>query len=100
MMTATTSVFSVTIAASQDEVWGRLTAVGSVQPFYLNTVLDAAMEPGGALRYRTEDGKHVFIQGVVKELVAPSRFVHTFRFTDLADTPASMSSTIQDLMCW
>jgi uncharacterized protein YndB with AHSA1/START domain len=37
--------------------------------------------------YRSEDGKRVFILGEIREFVPPTRFVHTFRFTNLHEAP-------------
>ena len=52
-----------------------------------NTVLESDFRPGSRMIYRSQDGKRVFIIGEVKEFVPPSRFVHTFRFTNLAEAP-------------
>jgi len=46
--------------------------------------------------YKSPDGKRVFIIGEVKEFVPPTRFVHTFRFTNLPETPTLVEWTLED----
>jgi hypothetical protein len=48
-------------------------------------VLSSPLAPGCQLVYRSVDGRVTFIEGVVEEVSPPTRFVHTFRFTDLPE---------------
>ena len=80
-------VHVVEIKAPIAEVWAEITKLKQVQKPMFNTVLESDFKPGSRMIYRSEDGKRVFILGEVKEFVPPSRFVHTFRFTNLPETP-------------
>ena len=46
--------------------------------------------------YRSEDGRRVFIIGEVHEFLPPKRFVHTFRFTNLPETPTLVEWTLEE----
>ncbi len=91
------NVFSVDIAVPRARVWRELTATGSVQPFYFDTVLDSTMQPGAPLRYQTRNGKHVFITGEVLELIPEQRFSHSFQFTDLQDPPSTVCFELEEI---
>jgi len=88
-------VFSVHIKASQQVVWNEITNVDSIQKFYFNSRLKGQLAPGGAVRYESPDGRHVFIMGEVLENKPPSRLVHTFRFADLPDEPTRVTFDLE-----
>jgi uncharacterized protein YndB with AHSA1/START domain len=89
-------VWSELIGAPRERVWSALTASGVVQPFYFNSLFEADLAPGGALRYSTPDGKRIFIQGRVLEIVPGFKLVHEFRFFDLAEPPQTVSLELEE----
>ena len=76
-------VHVVEINAPIAAVWAEITKLRQIQKPMFNTVLETDFKPGSRMIYRSEDGKRVFILGEIKEYVPPTRFVHTFRFTNL-----------------
>lgn len=59
-----------------------------IRRFYMDTRLVGSLAPGSRIAYTSRNGKHIFLVGVVREVVPLKRFVHTFRFTrmDEAET--------------
>jgi uncharacterized protein YndB with AHSA1/START domain len=80
-------VHVVEIKAPISAVWAEITKLKHAQKPMFNTVLESDFRPGSRMIYRSQDGKRVFIIGEVREFVPPNRFVHTFRFTNLAEAP-------------
>lgn len=78
-------VHRIDIAAPIAAVWAELTRLGVRQRAMMDTVLDTVLEPGAALRYRSPDGKRVFIVGRVVEVDPPRRLAHTQRLTTRDD---------------
>lgn len=72
---------SIIINVPVQDVWNEITKTGSVQKPLYNTVLDIALEPGGGMRYRSPDGKRVFVAGEVLEVDPPHKLRHTYIFT-------------------
>ncbi len=89
-------VHVVEIKAPVADVWEEITKLRQIQKPMFGTVLDTDFKPGSRMLYRSEDGKRVFILGEVKEFVPPTRFVHTFRFTNLKETPTLVEWTLED----
>ncbi|HVZ94345.1 MAG TPA: SRPBCC domain-containing protein [Phycisphaerales bacterium] len=82
-------VFTIDINVPIQRVWDEITTPGRVCRPMFDTILDGMMTPGGKMRYRSANGKFVFILGEVRETVPPqggqARLVHTFKFTHLPD---------------
>ncbi len=89
-------VHTIEIRAPIAEVWAEITKLKHVQKPMFNTVLETDFKPGSRLLYRSEDGKRVFILGEVKECVPPRRFVHTFSFVGLGETPTLVEWTLEE----
>lgn len=89
-------VHTIEIKAPIAQVWAEITKLKHVQKPMFNTVLETDFKPGSRLLYRSEDGKRVFILGEVKECVPPRRFVHTFRFVGVAETPTLVEWTLEE----
>lgn len=89
------TVWSIDIDAPPQRVWEELTRTGEVLRFYFDSVLEGELRPGGKMRYVSPGGKHTFIEGEVVEFDAPRRFVHTFKFTDLAEPPQTVSFDLE-----
>lgn len=86
----------VEIKAPMADVWAEITKLQHVQKPMFGTVLDTDFKPGSRMMYRSEDGKRVFILGEVHEFVPPTRFVHTFRFTNLAESPTLVEWNLEE----
>ena len=89
-------VHVVEIKAPAGAVWAEITKLKQIQKPMVNTVLESDFKPGSRMMYRSEDGKRVFIIGEVHEFVPPKRFVHTFRFTNLPETPTLVEWTLEE----
>ena len=89
-------VHVVEIKAPVAEVWAEITKLKQIQKPMFGTVLESDFKPGSRMIYRSEDGKRVFIIGEVHEFVPPTRFVHTFRFTNLPETPTLVEWTLEE----
>lgn len=73
------------IKAEPEAVWRALTSPGIIQPFYFNGLFKADLRPGGAMSYRTVDGKQLIIAGKILEIEVGRKLVHEFRFVDVAE---------------
>lgn len=89
-------VHVVEIKAPVADVWEEITKLKQIQKPMFGTVLESDFKPGSRMIYKSPDGKRVFIIGEVKEFVPPTRFVHTFRFTNLPETPTLVEWTLED----
>ena len=81
----------VHIHAPIETVWAAITRTGEKLPFYFNSILQAKLSPGSPLRYTSANGKRTFIVGEVIAVDAPRLFVHTLRFTHLAEPPSPVA---------
>jgi|JI10StandDraft_1071094.scaffolds.fasta_scaffold414494_2 uncharacterized protein YndB with AHSA1/START domain len=86
----------VEIRAPIATVWAEITKLRHIQKPMFNTVLETDFRPGSRMIYRSDDGKRVFIIGEVREFVPPTRFVHTFRFTNLPETPTLVEWQLEE----
>lgn len=89
-------VHVVEIKAPISAVWAEITKLKHAQKPMFNTVLESDLKPGSRMIYRSQDGKRVFIIGEVREFVPPRRFVHTFRFTNLPETPTLVEWNLEE----
>ena len=89
-------VHVVEIKAPISAVWAEITKLKHAQKPMFNTVLESDFKPGSRMIYRSQDGKRVFIIGEVREFVPPRRFVHTFRFTNLPETPTLVEWNLEE----
>ncbi len=89
-------VHVVEIKAPVGDVWTEITKLKQIQKPMFGTILDTDFKPGSRMIYRSEDGKRVFIIGEVHEFEPPRRFVHTFRFTNLAESPTLVEWDLEE----
>ena len=75
------------VAADIEDVWRALTDPDEAQQ-YTDNVVDSTWMPGEPVRY-LDDDEAVVIEGTVVDVDAPHRLVHTFAFTEHADSAAS-----------
>jgi uncharacterized protein YndB with AHSA1/START domain len=74
-------ILSIDIAVPVDKVWHEITKTGAIQRAFNNTVLEGSLVPGAKLRYYSPSKKRVFVIGEVVEVVPPTKFAHTWKFT-------------------
>jgi uncharacterized protein YndB with AHSA1/START domain len=74
-------ILSIDIDVPVEKVWHEITKTGAIQRALNNTVLEGGLKPGAKLRYYSPSKKRVFVIGEVVEVVPPSKFAHTWKFT-------------------
>lgn len=85
------SVFKTHVRASIHEVWKEITRTDAPIAAFFNARMHTPMlEPGSKLAMRTPDGRHTGVVGEILEVVPPTRFSHTFQFTNLDDPPCTV----------
>jgi len=85
------SVFRTHIRAPIHDVWREITRTDAPIAAFFNARMHTPMlEPGSKLAMRTPDGKYTGVVGEILEVVPPTRFSHTFRFTNLDDPPCKV----------
>ncbi len=89
-------VHVVEILSPIADVWAEITKLRQIQKPMFNTVLETDFRPGSRMLYRSTDGKRVFIIGEVHAFEPPTRFVHTFRFTNLPETPTLVEWNLEE----
>lgn len=92
------AVFNVHIKGTIDAVWHEITKTDDVQACFFNMRLHTdGLKPGGQIRMQSASGKYT---GVVGEAIAfdpPTRFSHTFRFTQYDDPPCTVTYDLVQL---
>ena len=76
------------ITADIEDVWRALTDPDEEQQSYYDNVVESSWMPGEPVRYLDEDGTSM-IEGVVVDVDAPHRLVHTFAYTAAASPDAA-----------
>ena len=98
MADTTKAVFRVVINGSIDAVWQELTKQGEAQAAVFNAWLHAqALTPGKKIQMRTASGKYVMVVGEVTDFTPPTRFAHTFRFTQYDDPECEVIYDLKQL---
>ncbi len=98
MAATTKAVFRVVIDGSIDSVWRELTKQGEAQAAVFNAWLHAqALAPGQKIQMRTGSGKYVMVVGEITDFTPPTRFAHTFRFTQYDDPECEVIYDLKQL---
>ncbi len=98
MADTTKAVFRVVINGSIDAVWRELTKQGEAQAAVFNAWLHAqALTAGKKIQMRTASGKYVMVVGEVTDFTPPTRFAHTFRFTQYDDPECEVIYDLKQL---
>ena len=87
-------VLSIEIKTSVQNVWNEITKTGKIQRALYNTVLETDLTPGSRLRYYSPDKKRVFIVGEVVEVDPPTKFSHTYKFTQQDEPPTLVTCVV------
>ena len=87
--------FDRTIQADVEDVWRAITDPDEALQFHGDTTVDSSWMPGEPVRYLDDDGS-VVIDGVIVDIDAPNRLVHSFAFTEHgpADTAGDAASQV------
>ena len=95
---ATRQVFKVTIKGSIHDVWREITRTDAPIACFFNSRMHTPMlAPGSKLAMRTPDGKFTGVVGTILEVIPPTRFSHTFKFTSLNDPECTVTYDLKDL---
>jgi Activator of Hsp90 ATPase homolog 1-like protein len=106
MSETTKAVFRIVINGSIDAVWRELTKQGEPQAAVFNAWLHAqTLQIGEKMQMTTRGRTHVLVVGTIIAFDPPTRFAHTFKFTqhdepeceviyDLKQLPAGVECTL------
>lgn len=89
--------FTIEIAAPIQTVWDEFTKRGSPHEAMFSTYLNGDLTPGSVMTYRNRSGTHTFVLGKLLEVDAPTRLVHTFRFSMEDDAPTLVEWSLEPL---
>ena len=90
------AVFRIVINGTIEQVWHELTKQGEPQAAVFNAWLHAqTLAVGQKMQMRTGDGKNVLVVGTITAFESPTRFAHTFRFTQYDDPECEVSYTLK-----
>jgi uncharacterized protein YndB with AHSA1/START domain len=90
------AVFRIVINGTIEQVWHELTKQGEPQAAVFNAWLHAqTLAVGQKIQMRTGDGKNVLVVGTITAFEPPTRFAHTFRFTQYDDPECEVSYTLK-----
>ena len=96
--TATKHKFEVVIQAPIQDVWDEITRTDRPIPAFFNSQMHVrTLEPGQKLAMRTPNGRYTGVVGEITEYAPPTRFAHTFRFTNLDDPPCVVVYDLESL---
>lgn len=94
---ATRRVFKIVIRASIHDVWMEITRTDAPIACFFNSRMHTPMlAPGSKIAMRTPDGKFTGVVGEILEVVPPTRFSHTFRFTNFDDPPCRVTYDLRE----
>ncbi|MCB9844645.1 MAG: SRPBCC domain-containing protein [Phycisphaeraceae bacterium] len=85
-------MFSIHINGPVEAVWREITRTDAPIACFFNSRMDVkSLEPGSKLAMRTPNGKNTGVVGEILEFTPPTRFSHTFRFTNMDDPPCRVT---------
>lgn len=98
MNTTTKAVFRIVINSSIDAVWRELTKQGEPQAAIFNAWLHAqALQVGQKMQMTTKGRSHVMVIGTITAFDPPTRFAHTFKFTQMDDPECEVIYDLKQL---
>ncbi len=98
MNTTAKAVFRIVINSSIDAVWRELTKQGEPQAAIFNAWLHAqAMQVGQKMQMTTKGRSHVMVIGTITAFDPPTRFAHTFKFTQMDDPECEVIYDLKQL---
>ena len=91
------NLFRVLIRAPIRDVWDEITRTDAPIACFFNSRMDVErLAPGSKLAMRTPDGRYTGVVGEILEFVPPTRFSHTFRFTNFDDPPCKVVYDLEE----
>ncbi|MBL8512736.1 MAG: SRPBCC domain-containing protein [Betaproteobacteria bacterium] len=98
MTNTTKAVFRIVINGSIEAVWRELTKQGEPQAAVFNAWLNAqALQVGKRMQMATRGLTHVMVVGTITAFDPPTRFAHTFKFTQLDDPECEVTYDLKQL---
>ncbi len=98
MSTANRAIFRIVINGTIDRVWHELTKQGEPQAAVFNAWLHAqTMAVGQTVQMRTRGGTNVMVVGKITAYDPPTKFAHTFRFTQYDDPECEVIYELKQL---
>ncbi|HEX4859182.1 MAG TPA: SRPBCC domain-containing protein [Usitatibacteraceae bacterium] len=92
------AVFRIVINGSIDAVWRELTKQGEPQAAVFNAWLHAqSLAVGQRMQMTTKGRSHVMVVGTVTAFDPPTRFAHTFKFTQFDDPECEVIYDLKQL---
>lgn len=92
------AVFKVTINGTIHDVWREVTRTDAPIACFFNSRMHVAMlAPGSKIAMRSPDGRWTGVVGEILEVIPPTRFSHTFRFTSFDDPPCKVTYDLRDV---
>lgn len=98
MTDTTKAVFRIVIKGSIEAVWHELTKQGEPQAAVFNAWLHAqALQVGKKMQMTTRGHTHVLVVGTITAFEPPTRFAHTFKFTQFDDPECEVIYDLKQL---
>lgn len=92
------AVFKVLIRGTIQDVWREITKTDTVQGCMFNMMLvTPGLAPGAPMQMRSKSGKLVGVVGEVLEFQPPTRYAHTFKFTNYEDPPCKVYYDLKEV---
>ncbi len=90
-------VFKVIINAPIHDVWMEITRTDAPIACFFNSRMHApTLQAGSKLAMRTPSGRYTGVVGTILECIPPTRFSHTFRFTNYDDPECTVTYELKD----
>lgn len=91
-------VFKIVINGTIHDVWREITKTDEPIACFFNSRMDAPMlEAGSKLAMRTPDGRNTGVVGEILEIIPPTRFCHTFRFTHMDEPECIVTYDLKEV---
>ena len=90
--------FRVQIRGSIEDVWREITRTDAPIAAFFNSRMEVGqLAPGSRLAMRSPDGKYTGVVGEILECDPPTRFAHTFKFTQYEDPPCTVIYDLEEV---
>ncbi len=93
-------VFRVLIRASIHDVWKEITRTDAPIACFFNNRMHigaGGLQPGTKIAMRTGDGRWTGVVGEILHCMPPTRFSHTFRFTNMDEPPCVVTYELREV---
>lgn len=91
-------VFNIMIKGTIHDVWREITRTDAPIACFFNSRMDTPMlAPGSKMAMRSPDGKYTGVVGEILEVRPPTRFSHTFKFTNFDDPVCKVTYELREV---